>query len=62
MKHLRISRGALLSAQLMLIVLFCGSGSNSASSAQAQLATSTSNSARAPELSSEGQAWLAHSH
>ncbi len=59
MKHLRISRGALLSAQLMLIVLSCGSGSNSTSSAQPQLATSTTNSARTPALSSEGQAWLA---
>ena len=57
-KQLRIGRGALLSAQLVLIVLFCGSGCNSTSSAQTQLATSTSNSARTPELSSEGQAWL----
>ncbi len=59
MKHLRISRGALLSAQLMLIVLSCGSGSNSTSSAQPQVATSTTNSARTRALSSEGQAWLA---
>ncbi len=42
----------------MLIVLFCGSGCNSTSSAQTQLATSSINSARAPELSSEGQIWL----
>jgi hypothetical protein len=58
-KHLRISRRALLSAQLMLTVLFCGCGSNSASSTQTQLATSSSNSARTPALSSESQAWLA---
>jgi len=57
-KQLGIGRRALLSAQLMLIVLFCGSGCNSTSSAQTQLATSSINSARAPELSSEGQTWL----
>ena len=58
MKQLGMGRRALLSAQLMLIVLFCGSGCNSTSSAQTQLATSSINSARAPELSSEGQTWL----
>src|SRR5271166_4139445 len=57
-KQLRIGRRALLLAPLVLIVLFCGSGSNSASSAQTQPATSSTNSTRAPELSSEGQAWL----
>jgi hypothetical protein len=57
-KQSGIGSRALLSAQLMLIVLFCGSGCNSTSSAQTQLATSSINSARAPELSSEGQTWL----
>ena len=59
MERLRISRGAQLSTQLVLVVLFCGSGCNSTSTAQPQLATSTSNSARMPALSSESQAWLA---
>src|SRR5271157_218122 len=58
-KQLRIWRwGSRLSAGLVLIALFCGAGSNSANSAQTQLGTSSTNSARAPELSSEGQAWL----
>jgi murein L,D-transpeptidase YcbB/YkuD len=51
-------RGSRLSARLVLIALICGAGSNSASSAQGQVASSTTTSARAPELSSEGQAWL----
>jgi len=42
---------------MLLIALFCGSGSHSANS-QTQLAPSSSNSASAPQLSSEGQAWL----
>jgi murein L,D-transpeptidase YcbB/YkuD len=50
--------GSRLSAWLVLIALLCVSGSNSPRSAQAQLATSSSNSSRAPELSSEYQAWL----
>ena len=58
MTPLKVGRRAQLSAQLVLIVLVCGSGCNSASSAQTQRATSSTNSASAPELSSEGQAWL----
>ena len=46
-----------LSAALLLVALTCGSGSMSAKSAQILPATS-SNSARAQEISSEGQAWL----
>ena len=50
--------GSRLSAPLLLIALFCGSGCGSASSAESQLATSSTAGASAPELSSEGQAWL----
>jgi murein L,D-transpeptidase YcbB/YkuD len=50
--------GSRLSAPLLLIALFCGSGCGSASSAESQLATSGTAGASAPELSSEGQAWL----
>jgi murein L,D-transpeptidase YcbB/YkuD len=50
--------GSRLPARLVLIALFCGAGSNSASSTQGQVASSTRTSARAPQLSSEGQAWL----
>jgi len=46
------------SAWLVLIALLCGFGSNSARSVQTQLAASGGNSARAPVLSAEGQAWL----
>jgi hypothetical protein len=49
-------RDSRLSVPLVLIALLCGSGSNSASFAQRPLATSSTNTA--PELSSEGQAWL----
>jgi L,D-transpeptidase YcbB len=50
--------GSRLSALLVLIALFCRAGSNSASSAQGQVASSTRAIAGAPQLSSEGQAWL----
>lgn len=53
-----IGWGSRLSAPLLLIALFCGSGCGSASSAESQLATSSTAGASAPELSSEGQAWL----
>jgi len=49
--------GHRLSALLVLIALFCGSGCGSANSPQAQLATPGS-TARAQDLSSDGQAWL----
>ncbi|MGZ8473248.1 MAG: L,D-transpeptidase family protein [Candidatus Deferrimicrobiaceae bacterium] len=59
MKQLTIMGwGSRLSAPLLLIALFCGSGCGSASSAESQLATSSTAGASAPELSSEGQAWL----
>jgi murein L,D-transpeptidase YcbB/YkuD len=47
-----------LAASLPLIVFFCGLLFSLTSSARAQLATPTNNSARASEISSEGQAWL----
>jgi len=50
--------GSRLSAPLLLIALFCGSGCGLASSAESQFATSSTAGASAPELSSEGQAWL----
>ena len=58
MKQLGIGRRALLSAQLMLIVLFCGSGCNSTSSAQTQLATSSINSARTQSSAQRVETWL----
>ena len=58
MKQQRIlGWGHRLSALLVLIALFCGSGCGSANSPQAQLATPGS-TARAQDLSSDGQAWL----
>jgi len=50
--------GAWLLAPLVLIALFCAPGCGPASSAEAQLASSSTTRASAPELSSEGQAWL----
>ena len=55
-RHLRL--GSRLAAVLTLMALFCALLLSLTSSAQAQLAIPSSNSARAPELSSEGQAWL----
>jgi murein L,D-transpeptidase YcbB/YkuD len=55
-RHLRL--GSRLAAVLTLMALFCALLLSLTSSAQAQLAIPSSNSARAPELSSEGQARL----
>ena len=59
MKRLGLwERHSQLSVPLVLVALLCGFGSSSASFAQMLVAISSTSTATAPELSSEGQAWL----